>query len=233
MRGIAILAPMKTILTTLLIVLGALGIAPAADEVDPADLWYRGYLLTQETEEHEKNGSYLEALSKLNEAFALFKTLSLSHPDYHTELVKHRLQLIAEKRVILKARMAPGEPTGESRVEALKSALEGLQNEKEKLHRELRRLQKSIEALEEEIEAGESPPKQGQLENFLRDQNGTLYAIEESTSPKVPSFWIKREYDGQTTYFIPLIETDETKAFSRLTPAPAVLQGTVISVDGE
>lgn len=80
--------------------------------------------------------------------------------------------------------------------------------------RELRieQIQKEIK----EIEAAIESQKEG-LE--IEIVPAPLY--EKGIPRKIPRNWIPRIYDGETMYLIPLVETDETKAFSKLIPAPA------------
>ncbi|NRB75439.1 MAG: tetratricopeptide repeat protein [Verrucomicrobiales bacterium] len=70
--------------------------------LDPSDIWYRAYLLIQAAEESEKQGNYLDALAKLNEAKPLFDHLAQAFPEFQPEMVRGRRGLIAEKRDELK-----------------------------------------------------------------------------------------------------------------------------------
>ena len=70
--------------------------------LDPSDIWYRAYLLIQAADESEKQGSYLDALAKLNEAKPLFDHLAQAFPEFQPEMVRGRRGLIAEKRDELK-----------------------------------------------------------------------------------------------------------------------------------
>ncbi len=79
--------------------------------LDPSDIWYRGFLLVQASQELEERGKYLEALNKLTEAKPLYDHLAQAFPEYQPEIVRERRHLIAEKRDDLKVKMrAPGLP---------------------------------------------------------------------------------------------------------------------------
>ena len=81
-------------------------------ELDPSDIWYRGFLLVQAAEDLEKRGKLLEALNKLTEAEPLYGHLGRQFPEFQPEIVKQRRHLIAEKRTELKERMrAPSRST--------------------------------------------------------------------------------------------------------------------------
>lgn len=70
--------------------------------LNPSDIWYRGFLLVQEAEQYEKEKKYLEALNKLTEAKPHFDHLVQAFPEYMPEMVKARRHMIAEKRDELK-----------------------------------------------------------------------------------------------------------------------------------
>ncbi|MDF1826528.1 MAG: tetratricopeptide repeat protein [Verrucomicrobiales bacterium] len=77
----------------------------AQDNLDPNDIWYRGFLLVQASEDSEDQRDYLNALAKLNEAKPLYDHLAQVFPDFQPEIVRERRHLIAEKRDEIKQAM--------------------------------------------------------------------------------------------------------------------------------
>lgn len=75
------------------------------DNLDPNDIWYRGFLLVQASQDSEKQRDYLNALAKLNEAKPLYDHLAQAFPDFQPEIVRERRHLIAEKRDEIKQAM--------------------------------------------------------------------------------------------------------------------------------
>ncbi len=71
-------------------------------DVDPGNLWYRGYLLVQKAEKLEEEGKYLEASNKLKEALAFYLQLRKHFPKFHQDIVQDRLRLMSEKRAELR-----------------------------------------------------------------------------------------------------------------------------------
>lgn len=67
-------------------------------EMDPSDLWYRGFLLVQAARESEAQGQYLAGFNQLGEAKQLYDHLAREYPEYLKEIVTERRHLIAEKR---------------------------------------------------------------------------------------------------------------------------------------
>lgn len=62
----------------------------------------------------------------------------------------------------------------------------------------------------------------------LEDEDGTKVVIKEpATSRTIPENWIPRLYDGEMTYLIPLVETLETKRFSKIIPVPVTVNDSV------
>lgn len=72
--------------------------AKAQGEMDPSDLWYRGFLLVQAARESEAQGQYLAGYNQLGEAKQLYDHLAREFPEYLKEIVTERRHLIAEKR---------------------------------------------------------------------------------------------------------------------------------------
>ncbi len=87
----------------------------AQEELNPNDMWYRGYILVQAAGELEQKGKLLESLNKYTEAKPLFDHLAQRYPDFQPEIVRYRRELIEEKRVeikrVMSARSAPPAPT--------------------------------------------------------------------------------------------------------------------------
>ncbi|MEM7601376.1 MAG: tetratricopeptide repeat protein, partial [Verrucomicrobiota bacterium] len=82
----------------------------AQNNLDPNDIWYRGFLLVQASQDMEKQGKYLESLNKLTEAKPLYDHLAQSFPDFQPEIVRERRHLIAEKRDEMKQAMRNPRP---------------------------------------------------------------------------------------------------------------------------
>ena len=70
----------------------------AQGEMDPSDLWYRGFLLVQAARESEAQGAYLAGFNQLGEAKQIYDHLAREYPEYLKEIVTERRHLIAEKR---------------------------------------------------------------------------------------------------------------------------------------
>ncbi|MEM6279822.1 MAG: tetratricopeptide repeat protein [Verrucomicrobiota bacterium] len=84
---------------------------PAQNHFDPNDIWYRGFLLVQASQDLEEQGNHLGALNKLAEAKPLYDHLAQTFPEFQPEIVRERRHLIAEKRDELKRIMrSPGQP---------------------------------------------------------------------------------------------------------------------------
>lgn len=77
----------------------------AQDNLDPSDIWYRGFLLVQAAQGLEEQRDYLGALNKLTEAKPLYDHLANAFPGFQPEIVKERRHLIAEKRDEMKRLM--------------------------------------------------------------------------------------------------------------------------------
>tara|TARA_R110002096_G_scaffold19639_6_gene65368 strand:- start:1986 stop:4220 length:2235 start_codon:yes stop_codon:yes gene_type:complete len=75
------------------------------NNLDPSDIWYRGFLLVQAAGDLEERGKYLESLNKLTEAKPLFDHLAQVFPDYQPDIIRDRRHLIADKRDELKQRL--------------------------------------------------------------------------------------------------------------------------------
>ncbi|MEM9280260.1 MAG: tetratricopeptide repeat protein [Verrucomicrobiota bacterium] len=78
------------------------------ENLDPSDVWYRGFLIVQAARDLEERGKYLEALNKLNDAKPIFDQLAQAFPNYQTEMIRQRRQLNAEKRDELKTILQNG-----------------------------------------------------------------------------------------------------------------------------
>ena len=109
MRLMLGLAKRSTAMALALVVgvfVGAAHLAKAQQDqayyLDPSDIWYRAYLLIQAAEDSEKQGNYLDSLAKLNEAKPLYDHLAQAFPEFQPEVVRHRRQIIVEKRDELK-----------------------------------------------------------------------------------------------------------------------------------
>ncbi|MEM1441639.1 MAG: tetratricopeptide repeat protein [Verrucomicrobiota bacterium] len=74
----------------------------AQSVLDPNDIWYRGFLLVQASQDLEEQGDHLAALNKLAEAKPLYDHLAQTFPGFQPEIVRERRHLIAEKRDELK-----------------------------------------------------------------------------------------------------------------------------------
>ena len=73
---------------------------------DPNDLWYRAFLTYRSSEDLEKQGKYLEALDKCNEAKALYDGLAFQFPDFQPEIVKYKRKFLADVRLRIKDAMS-------------------------------------------------------------------------------------------------------------------------------
>lgn len=80
-------------------------------ELDPEDLWYRGFLLVESAREKEVRGEYLAAFNQLGEAKQFFDFLATSFPEYLKEIVTERRHLNTEKREELKILMNQPKPS--------------------------------------------------------------------------------------------------------------------------
>ncbi|MDF1656584.1 MAG: tetratricopeptide repeat protein [Verrucomicrobiales bacterium] len=87
------------------------GSVKAQDNLDPNDIWYRGFLLVQASRDSEDKGDYLSALAKINEAIPLYDHLAQMFPDFQPEIVRERRHLNAEKRDEIKQAMRNPPPT--------------------------------------------------------------------------------------------------------------------------
>lgn len=240
------------------------------DAGSPSDLWYRGFLLTKKAEELGEKGDRIAAFNKLNEAFDIFKDLSLNHPEFQAPLVKRRLLLIAEQRQGLKRELKEANPPSDKKrsdpdteIGDLRERARILQKELNELKSQLKRKSVPDEKLElpkkEEEQANADDERTGILEDLvkkldfqerltdeekrlfanpsqfsqlfpegwrsLKDENGTDIVIEEkpSSTDKIPENWIPRPFEGRMTYIVPLIETPETRAFSKRQTVPAAV----------
>lgn len=81
------------------------GFVKAENNLDPNDIWYRGFLLVQGSREAEMQGDYLKALAKLNEAMPLYDHLAQMFPEFQPEIVRERRHLNSEKREEIKQLM--------------------------------------------------------------------------------------------------------------------------------
>ncbi|MEM7603357.1 MAG: hypothetical protein AAF357_18340, partial [Verrucomicrobiota bacterium] len=61
------------------------------------------------------------------------------------------------------------------------------------------------------------------LESLDDEASDVLIEIETAAPNQVPRNWIPRLVDGEMTFLIPLVETPETRAFSKVIPAPAAI----------
>ncbi|MDF1823313.1 MAG: hypothetical protein P1U68_01650 [Verrucomicrobiales bacterium] len=123
---------------------------PGEESEDPADLWYRGFLAVQSAEELIQQEREPDGLNALDEAFSYFKRLILDYPEFHTEIVKDRIQQTAEDRfrlikTISKAGLSKERQSGEvkrleTELEELKTRLRKLREDREVLDRELQRI---------------------------------------------------------------------------------------------
>lgn len=75
----------------------------AQETLDPNEIWMRGYLLIQSSQDLESKGKYLDALAALNEAIPIYDHLAQHFPDFLPQIVRDRRMLNAEKRDELKA----------------------------------------------------------------------------------------------------------------------------------
>lgn len=82
----------------------------AAAPLSPMEIWRRGFLLWQSSQDDEAKGKLLESLNKLTEAQPLYDHLAQHFPDFYPEIVRERRQIIAEKRADLKTRMQSAPP---------------------------------------------------------------------------------------------------------------------------
>lgn len=82
----------------------------AQEALDPNEIWQRGFLLVQSSQDLESKGKYLDALNKLNEAKPIYDHLAQQFPDFYPEIVRDRRALIAEKRDELKTAMRAPQP---------------------------------------------------------------------------------------------------------------------------
>ena len=146
----------------------------------------------------------------------MFKALTLDSPDFHPDLVKARLQLIADKRFQLQSQLkASAPPTQErSEIEQLKDELKRIKIRRDELLKKLDQIRESINR-ESSQPVAWTPREDNLLSNI---------PTESLALDPIPKNWIPRDFEGQMTYLIPLIETVETKAFSKIPTVPAVLR---------
>lgn len=66
---------------------------------------------------------------------------------------------------------------------------------------------------------------------ILKDASGVYIILEDDSQAQIPRNWIPKFVDGEWTFIVPLVETPETRRFSKLTPVPT-FQLRVLSVEG-
>ncbi|MEM6279176.1 MAG: hypothetical protein AAF733_06835 [Verrucomicrobiota bacterium] len=240
---------MKTI-ASLLCLSFVFVLATRAD--DPNELWYRGFLKNETAKEMIDDDRLLEGLNALDEAFSYYKRVALEHPEFNSELVWARLQRTAEKRILLQQAIQNSESVGvtelEKELKSLKKQLRALRERKKDLDEELRDLRGDLDlGAAPRIEAPELPSFHSRLDDEERglfstpgdiselfpegsltereSESGEGIILDREAPPTVPENWIPRNVDGKWTFLIPLIETAETRPFSRLVPVPAMSQG--------
>lgn len=212
-------------------------VAKAAE--DPSDIYYRGFLQVKASEEKLGQGKLAEALLATDEATRFFAQLADDHPDFHPEIVTHRLQMLKTNRVMLVSQITGEKPDLDSVDKA------DLQDHLDEVIRRNRDLSTRIETLETELELLRKVlEQQGIREEVvppLGPQNPLLPEIEVppvQPEKQVPENWKLRPFEGQDYYIVPLVETTETKPLSGsrflgedgpgmavLKPQPAVLKG--------
>ena len=101
---------MASAMVAICCVMGA-GSLKAQDNLDPNDIWYRGFLLIRASEDAKLREDYLTALAKLNEAIPLYDHLAQTFPDFQPEIVKGRRHLNAEARDEIKQLMRNPPPS--------------------------------------------------------------------------------------------------------------------------
>jgi hypothetical protein len=231
---------MKAVILCWVIVASTLATVKANEGADPSDLWYRGFLQVQKSQEHEECGDFLSALSAAEQALDYLTSVSNGHPDYHPVLVKKRLQILAGKREQLKSQITAGgeKPEGDHDPDTMadeiarkKALIEQLEKKLETIRSRKELLEKKLEQMRKEKESGtKEDSNAGEADIRFTEPKDAVYILQDKIPAGIPSNWIPREYDGETTYIVPLIETNETRPFSKLTPAPAVF---VVPAAGE
>lgn len=76
-------------------------------KVDPSDVWYVAFNLTQAGEAAEEKGDGLDALAKYEESKGLYDWLARRHPSFYPELVTYRRDRLQDSIHELQVTMNP------------------------------------------------------------------------------------------------------------------------------
>ena len=185
---------------------------------DPNDLWYRGFLKNEAAKEMIEDDRLLERI-ELRQA-----SRNAGSPAENSK--------------------SPGVAELEEELKALKKRLRELRERKKELDQEILDMKGNFDfGAAPRIEAPELPSFHSRLSDEEKrlfstpDGMGELFpegsitqidpesggeiTTELRDPPSFPQNWIPRKVDGEWTFIIPLIETDETRSFSKVIPAPA------------
>lgn len=84
----ALMAGISVLLTR-----GAMGQVPETPQFDPSDVYFQAYLEVRAGEQLEKDGDFVEAMRKFEQAGKLFGSVARFYPDWKVEMVKNRVDL--------------------------------------------------------------------------------------------------------------------------------------------
>lgn len=90
--------------------LAALPAAQAQDSGEPADQYFRGYLMKNQAETLEKSGDYANALARYQQMAEIFDGVAASFPTWQTDMVGKRRQLTQDAITRLKVRLTQPAP---------------------------------------------------------------------------------------------------------------------------
>ncbi len=209
---------MKEWILVLLAVFVCGGLLSADDKKagDPNDIWYRAFVKAKQAKELEEKGEFLKAYQATEESFEGLKQLALLHGDFHPAILNPRLQLLAEQKEKLRRLIGRDGKAVDRSGDAANKALPDDQVKR----------QGQTGASEKKLKDGaELGPEKREAKKGFVDENGVEYLLVPTgkvDSARIPKNWIPREFEGQMTYIIPLIETPETTAFSTRKMVPAI-----------
>lgn len=96
-----------------LLSLAALPAARAQDSGEPADQYFRGYLMKNQAETLEKSGDVANALARYQQMAEIFDGVAASFPTWQTDMVAKRRQLTQDAITRLKVRLSQPAPTSQ------------------------------------------------------------------------------------------------------------------------
>lgn len=83
---------------------GAMAQAPVDPQFDPSDVYFQAYLDVRAAEQLEKDGDFLGALKKYEQAGKLFDSVGKFYPDWKSGMVKNRRDLTAKATEVVRGK---------------------------------------------------------------------------------------------------------------------------------